>query len=99
MAEGNSKKELVDVYFSYSPDQRKRLFASTAATSNVYGISQRTLQRWIEEGVIVAIRIGEKYQIYLPAMERYIAECSDDSLPEDIARQIRHSRHLRLLRH
>jgi excisionase family DNA binding protein len=73
----NDEPELVDLYLSVHEDERRLLFDSTATISSNYGIAQRTLQRWIEEGSILAIRTGGKYQIYLPSVKRYIADCSN----------------------
>jgi excisionase family DNA binding protein len=80
------ERELLDIYLSLAPDERKRLFASTAVIASNFEVSQRTLQRWIEEGSILAIRVGGKYQVYLPAVERYIAKCNAGSIPENIIR-------------
>lgn len=90
-----NEHELLDFYLSLTPDEQKLLFNSTAAAAGNFGISQRTLQRWIEEGSILAIRSGAKYQVYIPAVERYIAGCCGDSISENV---MRHSRHLRLSR-
>ena len=87
-----NERELLDLYLSITPDERKLLFASTATAAGNFGISQRTLQRWIEEDSIFAIRAGGKYQVYLPAIEQFIANCSGGSVPENVTRHLRLSR-------
>jgi excisionase family DNA binding protein len=87
-----NERELLDFYLSLASDERKLQFAPTAEAANNFGISQRTLQRWIEEGSILAIRAGGKYQVYLPAVERYIAGCSHDLVSKNVRRPLRPSR-------
>ncbi len=69
-------QELQNLYLSLEPDQRKLLFASTALAADILGIRRRTLQLWIKKRFALAIRTGKKYQVYLPAVKRYISEGS-----------------------
>jgi len=66
----------LDFYLSLVPGKRKHLFVTTATAAASFGISQRTLQRWIEAGSILSIRVGRKYQVYIPSVEQLIAKCS-----------------------
>lgn len=36
------------------------------------GLSQRTIQLWIEVGFITAIKIGRKYQVSLDSLRAYL---------------------------
>lgn len=74
----NDETALLEIYLSLNADERRHLFISSKTVADNFGISHRTLQRWIEEGYILAIRAGRKYQIYLPTVEDYIAACSDE---------------------
>jgi excisionase family DNA binding protein len=68
--------ELLNLFLSSNPEERKALLDSTAGASERFGRSQRTLQLWIEHGYVLAIRIGRNYQIYLPDVEQYLHSCN-----------------------
>jgi hypothetical protein len=68
---------MLHTFLALSSHDRARLFATTAVMSRKTGLSQRTLQSWIEVGLIVAIRIGRNYQIYIPSVQSYLNECND----------------------
>jgi excisionase family DNA binding protein len=87
-----NERELLGLYLSLAPEGRRLLFASTAAVAANFGISQRTLQRWITDGSILAIQVGRKYQVYLPAVEKFIANCNDEPIPENVTRHLHLSR-------
>ncbi|HSE23942.1 MAG TPA: helix-turn-helix domain-containing protein [Pyrinomonadaceae bacterium] len=70
--ESNGTNELLELYLSLSPKQRDLKFADTASAAKITGLTQRTIQLWIEFGVIAAIPIGRKYKIELDSLIAYL---------------------------
>jgi excisionase family DNA binding protein len=70
-----NEDELADCFYSADPEARKILFVSTAKAADSFGVSQRTIQLWIERGSILAIRTGRNYKVYLPDIKRYMDGC------------------------
>jgi|WetSurMetagenome_2_1015567.scaffolds.fasta_scaffold400216_1 excisionase family DNA binding protein len=77
-----NEHELLNIYLSVTPEERQHLFVSTSTAASKLGISQRTVELWIEHGNLLAIRAGRNYQIYLPDVHRYVAKCSNVSIVE-----------------
>jgi excisionase family DNA binding protein len=63
---------LLDSFLAATPAERVERFASTARSASLTGLSQRTIQLWIEIGAIRAVQIGEKYQVELRSLRRYL---------------------------
>ncbi|MGH8245977.1 MAG: helix-turn-helix domain-containing protein [Gammaproteobacteria bacterium] len=59
-----NEEELLQFFLSLPGKQRNELFVNTAGAAGTTGLSQRTIQSWIEAGSIQAVRVGKKYQIY-----------------------------------
>jgi excisionase family DNA binding protein len=70
--EPNGTNDLLELYLSLSPKQRDLKFADTASAAKITGLTQRTIQLWIEFGVISAIPIGRKYKIELDSLIAYL---------------------------
>ena len=68
ISSGDSERELINIWLSMSREARKQKFAGTARAAEIAGVSQRTVQFWIDSGHLVSLRIGKKYQIYLPSL-------------------------------
>lgn len=68
---------LLDLYLSAPANERRQEFISTAVAARWCGVSQRTIENWIEAGRVGAVRIGWKYLVFRPALKAYL---------EDIAR-------------
>lgn len=64
--------QLLDSFLTATPTERLGRFASTARTASLTGVSQRTIQLWIQIGAIRAVQIGEKYQVDLRSVKRYL---------------------------
>ena len=64
--------DLLDVYLSLPHKQREQRFADTASAARITGLTQRTIQLWIEFGAIRAIPIGRKYKIDLESLKAYL---------------------------
>jgi excisionase family DNA binding protein len=71
-----SAADPVKFYCSLSPQQRAQLFLSTAEVAAKYGIAQRTVQDWINNGLIDAVKVGKKYQVKLQSVEDYLQRCA-----------------------
>lgn len=67
-----SDEQLLELYLSMSSKQRNEKFSNTAQAAELAGISQRTIQFWIEIGVIRAVPIGKKYQVDLSSLKEYL---------------------------
>jgi len=63
---------LLETFLAATPTERVERFASTARTASFTGLSQRTIQHWIEIGAIRAVQIGEKYQVDLQSLKNYL---------------------------
>jgi excisionase family DNA binding protein len=64
--------DLLDVYLTLPHKQREQRFADTASAARITGLTQRTIQLWIEFGAIRAIPIGRKYKIDLESLKAYL---------------------------
>jgi len=66
------ENSLLNFFLAATPTERVGRFASTARTASLTGLSQRTIQLWIQIGAIRAVQIGEKYQVDLDSVRRYL---------------------------
>jgi excisionase family DNA binding protein len=64
--------ELLNLYLSLPPGARERAFLSTAQAAEITGVSIRTIQLWIESGVIRALVIGRKYRVVLESLRAHL---------------------------
>jgi excisionase family DNA binding protein len=72
VAEALSGEDLLSLYLSLPEEKRKQKFANTSEAARMVGLSQRTIQLWIEVGFITAIKIGRKYQVSLDSLRDYL---------------------------
>jgi excisionase family DNA binding protein len=72
VAETLSGEDLLSLYLSLPLEKRKQKFANTSEAARMVGLSQRTIQLWIEVGFIAAIKIGRKYQVSLESLRDYL---------------------------
>ncbi len=70
------EEELLEYYLGLDEKRRARQFADTAWVANFVGLSQRTIQLWIEIGLIRAVRIGRKYQVDLESVKAHLRACA-----------------------
>jgi excisionase family DNA binding protein len=63
---------LLELYLTLPHKQREQRFADTARAAELTGLTQRTIQLWIEFGAINAIPIGRKYKIDLDSLKLYL---------------------------
>lgn len=64
--------DLLEIYLTLPHKQREQRFADTASAAKITGLTQRTIQLWIEFGAIRAIPIGRKYKIDLDSLKAYL---------------------------
>ena len=74
-----SDDELFDLYLSLPEKQREKKFASTERAAKIIGLSQRTIQLWVEAGLVRAVMIGRKYQVSLDSLKAYLKSRVDKS--------------------
>jgi excisionase family DNA binding protein len=65
-------RDLLEMYLTLPHKQREQRFADTASAAKITGLTQRTIQLWIEFGAIRAIPIGRKYKIDLESLKAYL---------------------------
>jgi len=70
--ESDESGDLLDMYLTLPHKQREQRFADTASAARITGLTQRTIQLWIEFGAIRAIPIGRKYKIDLESLKDYL---------------------------
>ncbi|MBI1766390.1 MAG: helix-turn-helix domain-containing protein [Acidobacteria bacterium] len=68
--------DLITVYCALPPRQRQQRFFSTADIATQYGIAQRTVQDWISNGLIAAVKVGKKYHVDAPSVAAYLQRCA-----------------------
>lgn len=67
-----TQSDLLTLYLSLSPAKRKELFVGTASAADRIGVSQRTIQAWIDAGRVRAVPIGRKFQVELGSLLGYL---------------------------
>jgi len=72
VTESDDTQDLLEVYLTLPHKQREQRFADTASAAKITGLTQRTIQLWIEFGAIRAIPIGRKYKIDLESLRAYL---------------------------
>ncbi len=65
-------KDLLEIYLTLPHKQREQRFVDTSSAAEITGLTQRTIQLWIEFGVIRAIPIGRKYKIDTESLIAYL---------------------------
>ena len=68
----SDSNDLLEMYLTLPHKQREQRFADTASAAKITGLTQRTIQLWIEFGAIRAIPIGRKYKIDLESLKAYL---------------------------
>jgi excisionase family DNA binding protein len=66
------QKSLVEHYLRLDPIDRRHTFVSTREAARFVGVAQRTLQHWIREGKIEAVRVGGRYMVLCESLEQFI---------------------------
>jgi len=66
----HTDEQLLDLYLSLPEAQRQERFVSTLRAARFVGLSQRTMQLWIECGTIQAVTVGRKYLVDLQSVKK-----------------------------
>jgi excisionase family DNA binding protein len=70
-------EDLLNLYLSLPEEKRQQKFANTSEAARMVGLSRRTIQMWIEVGLIAAIKIGRKYQVSVDSLRAYLKSRAD----------------------
>lgn len=70
-------EDLLSLYLSLPEEKRQQKFADTSEAARMVGLSRRTIQMWIEVGLIEAVKIGRKYQVSLDSVRSYLRSRAD----------------------
>ncbi len=68
--------ELLAYYLDLPPSRREELFPQTATAAVRVGVSQRTIQAWIDAGLIRAVPIGKRFRVHLESLLSYLRNCA-----------------------
>jgi len=68
----SAEEDLLVSYLAMPLKQRDAQFIDTAAAAKMAGISQRTIELWIEGGLLQAVLIGKKYKVNVPSLVAYL---------------------------
>lgn len=66
-------QELLKLYLPLPREQREKRFANTARVAELTGSSRRTIQFWVQIGVVDAVLIGKKYEVDLNSLTAYLS--------------------------
>ena len=69
---------LTELYLRLDPVERRRTFLSTRNAARDIGVAQRTLQTWIAEGRLAAVRVGGRYLVHAPSLESFVRHAVDE---------------------
>jgi excisionase family DNA binding protein len=68
---------MLDLYLATPDKQRDEQFVSTARAAEIAGLSQRTIEFWIDSGALFAIRIGKNYRVSRDSLREYLRGAND----------------------
>jgi excisionase family DNA binding protein len=71
-------RSLAEQYLRLDPGERRRIFLSTRDAAREIGVAQRTLQNWILEGKLEAVRVGGRYQVQISSLESFVRNAADE---------------------
>jgi excisionase family DNA binding protein len=78
MSAGGSNQGLIELYLRLEPIERRRIFLTTRDAARGIGVAQRTLQTWIAEGKLAAVRVGGRYLVHGPSLEAFVRQAVDE---------------------
>lgn len=64
--------QLLDSYLAMPRKLRERHFVDTATAAGITGVSQRTIELWIESGSVRAVLVGNRYHVTLSSLRHYV---------------------------
>jgi excisionase family DNA binding protein len=72
--------QLLELYLSTPSNQRDKKFVSTSRAAELAGVCNRTIQIWIDQGDLSAIRVGRNYKVSLDSLREYMLGINDESV-------------------
>jgi len=69
--------ELLEFFISQTEQARSQTFVCTSEAAAIAGVSQRTVQGWIDSGVIRAVAVGKKYRVLRESLHGYLLDCAE----------------------
>src|SRR5215210_3813916 len=69
-----SNDKLLEYYLELPAKERDKQFTNTARAAEITGRSQRTIQRWIEEGLIRAVFIVGREWVLIPSLTEFVKQ-------------------------
>jgi excisionase family DNA binding protein len=76
--DSNGNNGLIELYLRLDPLERRRAFRNTRDAAREIGVAQRTLQTWIAEGKLAAVRVGGRYLVHAPSLESAVRHAVDE---------------------
>ena len=70
-------EELLDRYIGLSENQREEEFLTTERAAEIAGMSQRTIQLWVDAGDLRAIFLGRKCRVHRASLMAYLKTCNN----------------------
>ena len=68
----------IELYLRLDPVERRHVFLTTRDAARDIGVAQRTLQTWIAEGRLDAVRVGGRYLVHAPSLESLVRHAVDE---------------------
>jgi len=65
-------EQLLELYLSLPKRERDEKFADTARAAEITGLSVRTIQFWVECGLVQAVTVGRKYRVDLDSLREHL---------------------------
>ena len=75
---GAPNNGLIELYLRLDPVARRQVFLTTRDAARDIGVAQRTLQTWISEGRLAAVRVGGRYLVHAPSLESLVRHAVDE---------------------
>lgn len=72
------QNKLLKQFLEMSVEQRPNHFADTSTVANLVGRSSRTIELWISQGYISAVRVGGRYEVLLQSVHDYLRQCASE---------------------
>lgn len=64
--------QLLDSYLAMPRKLRERHFVDTATGAEMTGLSQRTIELWIETGSVRAVLVANRYHVTVSSLRHYV---------------------------
>lgn len=74
----SAEQGLIELYLRLDPIERRQTFLTTRDAALEIGVAQRTLQTWIAEGKLAAVRVGGRYLVHAPSLESFVRRAIDE---------------------